>query len=205
MQPLLDTRAHARHRWANRFARVFTWVSMPFLALLVLLGPLWLVVTAVLVAFALLGHSRTRRNRWVIEQPGAGSRFRFGVDARASVTRDALDGIILARYPGASTRGLQLTKPHEEWHLVSKGGERLASAITIGLDPVDVERARELLGVPELPIAEARRRDLLPTGMPWTARHPVAFALALLGATAAVIVVLAVTTEPLHWSTLLAG
>lgn len=205
MQTLLDSRAHPRHRWANRFARVLTWVGMPFLALLALLGPLWTLVTAALAAFALLGHSRMRRNRWVIEQPGGGSRFRFGVDARASVTRDALDGIIVASYPGASHRGLQLTKPHEEWHLVSHTGERLASATTIGLDPADVERARALLGVPELPIAEARRRDLLPTGMPWTVRHPVAFALALLAASGAVIVVLVVTTGPLHWSTLLAG
>lgn len=205
MPPALVARASPRHRFAGWWAWPLAWFGMLVLAAMMLIGELWALVFGTLLVLGPISWSRARRIRWEVEEPGPDARFRWGVDARSSVRLADIGGVIEQVHPGASSRGIPVTRDSELWHLVGHDGASLGTAATIGLDPADVERARRLVPGERIPYGLARRVGALPAGAPWHVRHPGLAVLASAVAVGAVMLLLVATTEQLSWWALLAG
>ena len=141
---------------------------------------------------------RTRRGRGELDQPGPDAGFRLGPHASRGARLADVAGVVVVDAPGASSRGIPVTRRHERWWLVDDAGRALGQASTEGLDPADVERFRAALGVPFVPLALARRADAVPEGMPWHQRHPGGAIAVAIPSTAAVM--LAVVLMPPYWA-----
>ncbi|GAA1425589.1 hypothetical protein GCM10009640_24540 [Agrococcus citreus] len=195
---MLTAHAHPSRRWASGFGRALSWLGVVILAPLALVSAGWTVLFVVAMAMSIAVHVRTQRRRWELDEPGADARFRFGARASRSVRLVDLAGVVVVHAPGASSRGIPITRDAARWWLVDDAGRALGQANTEGIDPVDVERFRSALGVPFVPLALARRADAVPEGMPWHQRHPAGALAVAIPATAAVMI--AVVLVPPYWS-----
>ncbi len=196
--PLLTANALPGRRWASWFARALSWLGVAILAALALLSAGWTALFVVAVALSIAVRVRTARRRWELDQPGPEARFRFGPRAARSVRLADVAGVVVVHAPGASSRGIPVTRDHERWWFVDDAGRALGQANTEGLDPVDVERFRGALDVPFVPLVLARRAGALPQGMPWHQRHPAGALAVAIPVTAAVM--LAVVLVPPYWA-----
>lgn len=205
MPPVLVARAAARHRSAGWWVPPLVGLGWIAIAAMLLIGPLWALVFGALLALGPVSAARLRRTRWEVDAPGDGARFRWGVDAARSAALADIGGIIEQVAPGASSRGIPVTRDSELWHLVGHDGAWLGTAATSGLDPAEVERARALVPGERIPYGLARRIGAIPAGAPWQVRHP-GRAVWLAGLVSlAVMALLITTTAQLSWVALLAG
>lgn len=195
---LLTAHADPSFRWASWSGRALSWVGVVILAGLALVSAGWTALFVVAAALSVAVQVRTARRRWELDQPGPDARFRFGPRASCSVRISDVAGIVVVDAPGASSRGIPVTRHHERWWPVDDAGRALGQASTEGLDPADVERFRSALGVPFVPLALARRAGAMPDGLPWHQRHPLG-AIAVVIPTA-VATMLAVVLVPPYWS-----
>lgn len=195
---MLTARALPRRRWASWLGRALSWLGVVIFAGLALVSAGWTALFVVVVVLSIAVHRRTQQRRWELDQPGVDARFRFGPRASRSVRLADLVGVVVVDAPGASSRGIPVTRGHERWWLVDDAGRALGQANTEGLDRADVERFRSALGVPFVPLAIARRAAALPEGMPWHQRHPGGAIAVAIPATAAVM--LAVVLVPPYWA-----
>lgn len=193
----LVARGDPARRSSSGFARVLSGLGLVVLGGLALLSAGWTALFLATVALTVAGRVRTRRRRWELDAPGAGAAFRFGPAARRSVPLADLVGVVVVDFPGATSKGIPVTRAHEEWWLVDAAGRSLGRASTEGLDPLEVERFRSALSVPFVPRSLAERAGALPEGMPWHLRRPqAALVLAMVVTIAVMVGVLAV---PLYW------
>lgn len=197
MTAALVAQADPRRRWASGFARALSGLGLLVLAALALLSAGWTALFVVAVALTVAVSVRTRRRRWELDAPGPDARFRFGPRASRSARLTDVVGVVVVHAPGASSRGIPVTRDHERWWLVDEGGRAIGQASTEGIDPADVDRFRAALGVPFVPIALARRADAVPLGMPWHQVHPMRAISVAVPVTA--LVMLVVVLVPPYW------
>lgn len=184
-------------RYASGCALVLTWLGFAILVALAFVSVAWTALLVGLVVLTVRRRRAMRTARWELDHPGPEARLRFGPNASRSVLLAEVDAVLRLRVPGATSKGIPVTRDHERWWFVDAAGRAIDEASTEGLDTATVERFRSALERPFVPFAVARRLGELPSGIPWSVRHQGAtLTIAIVASFAAVVVLFAV---PTYW------
>lgn len=161
----------------------------------------WTLLFLAVVALSIRNHRAMRRGQWRLDAPGPDAAFTFGDREDQRIRLANLGGVIVVRVPGATSRGLPITRDREQWRLIGHDGATIGVADTAGLDREQVRQVRERLDVPFVPLRVAARADILPADTPWWVRHEGrAHALGILvGLLLGVAVMAAVIAAPSYW------
>lgn len=195
--PVLVAQGAVRRRYRSWFSRGLTWLGMLIFIVLAFVGPGWTLLAVTVIAMTIRIAMRTSSSRWELDAPGPDARLRFGPRAASSVRLTDLSAVVVIPFPGASSRGIPITRAHVQWWLVDHAGAAIGGASTEGLDPGDVERFRLALPVPFVTLRAARDADAVPRGIPWYQVHTGRALLVAIALTCAVM--LTVVLLPTYW------
>ncbi len=188
----------AAHHYVNLAARLLVWFGMVVMGVLAFVGVGWTLLFLALVVLSIRNHRMLRHGHWRLEHEGPDATFSFGARRDQPIRLADLGGVIVVHVPGATSRGLPITREREQWRLVGHDGATIGVADTTGLDPERVREARRRLHVPFVALPIAARADILPADTPWWVRHQ-GRALTI-GIVLAVAFMAAVLAAPSYWA-----